>query len=76
MENGFDLKILSKFKNIVPNIICYGGISSINLAKKILKINNVSAVSIGNFLNLSEHHYQNFKKKLKLHNLRNPYYGK
>ena len=76
IRNGFDLKILSKFKNIVPNLICYGGISSINLAKKILKINNVSAVSIGNFLNFSEHYYQNFKKQLKLHNIRNPYYGK
>lgn len=76
IRNGFDLKILDKFKNIVPSLICYGGISSINLAKKILKINNVRAVCIGNFLNFSEHYYQNFKKQLKLHNLRNPYYGK
>ena len=76
VRNGFDIKILNKFKNLVPNLICYGGISSINLAKKILKKNNVSAISIGNFLNFSEHYYQNFKKKLKLNNLRNPYYEK
>lgn len=76
VRNGFDIKILNKFKNLAPNLICYGGISSINLAKKILKKNNVSAISIGNFLNFSEHYYQNFKKKLKLNNLRNPYYEK
>lgn len=76
IKNGFNIKILKNFKNIKPNLICYGGISSINLAKKILKLNFVNAISIGNFLNFSENNYQDFKSKLKLDCLRNPYYDR
>ena len=56
-------------------LITFGGIYSTDKINKILKINNVDAVAIGNSLNYLELNIQNIKKKCKKY-LRNPVYEK
>lgn len=73
--DNFDTNIIKYFPNKNVPLITFGGIYSTDKINKILKINNVDAVAIGNSLNYSELSIQNIKKKCKKY-LRNPVYEK
>ena len=63
VENGFQEKLLDHFKNN-SNLIVFGGISSNNQVKKLMKKDSVVGVAIGNFLNYREHSVNLFKSNL------------
>ena len=73
--NGFNLGLLKFFKKFEIDLICFGGIKSSELIKKISKNKNVNAIAIGNSLNYLENAVQNLKKKLQKDYFRKPYFS-
>lgn len=64
--NGFKYNIIQKLKKFTKSfpIIVYGGISHKKQLNDISSHSNVSAITIGNFLNYSELSYKNYFKGL------------
>ena len=62
-QNMFDTKILKLFKTN-SNLIIYGGISTRNVKKNLIKDNRIKAIAYGNLLNYAEHNIQKIKKDL------------
>ena len=65
-DKSFDLKILqsSLVKKIEIPLLLFGGISTPQIAKHILKKGNVAGVSIGNYLSYKENSIQTFKNQI------------
>ena len=74
VPGSFNFNLLSMFSELNNKLILFGGLSSVNLLKKALLDDRVSAVAIGNFLNYREHTIQEFKEQLALPILRSPLY--
>lgn len=69
-KNSFDFDIINFFPIEDVPLILFGGLSSSELLNKGLSSNRVSAVSVGNFLNYSEHAIQTLKLNLSLKPIR------
>ena len=67
--NSFDESIIKNIPFTVPQIV-FGGISEYTQVNKLLSYDNVTAVSIGNFLNYREHTIQKIKQSLSEQHLR------
>ena len=72
----FNINIINLLKNINLPLICFGGISSSNKIKKIIKKKNINAIAIGNSLNYKEISIQLLKKDLISKKFRKPIFGK
>lgn len=70
IRNSFDTNLIKLFPKTSSNFIVFGGISELNQIKRIIKIEKVSAVAIGNFLNYKEHSIQTIKEGIKYKKLR------
>lgn len=75
-DNGFDLSIADKLKDISIPLIYFGGLNAPKKIKKLKRIKNTTGIALGNFLNYFEHAYQD---KLNMNEnifSRAPYYEK
>lgn len=75
-KKSFEIEILNKIlkKKIMKSLILFGGISSPNQIKKMVKNKKVAAIAVGNFLSYQEHAYQKILYELKNNNFKKPYY--
>lgn len=72
--DSFDYNLVKYFKDYNVPIIAFGGISEAYQITKLLSNLNISAVSIGNFLNYKEHAIQKLKEAVYVSSLRNSTY--
>jgi len=71
-ENGFNLDLIRHFPIRNIPLIGFGGLNNIVKIKKALKMSQVVAIGIGNFLNYKEHSLQHYKNILANFKLRLP----
>ncbi len=72
--DSFNEGILNVISDSNVPIIVFGGISRPEMMRRLLLKENVSAVSIGNFLNYTEHSFQTYKDQLSDMPIRPPVY--
>ena len=70
MRNGFEMDLLQRFPVAGIPLIAFGGLSEPAQIKRVLKMPQVAAVGVGNFLNYTEHSVQRYKDSLRLNILR------
>ena len=75
IKNGFNFSLLEHFHSSGIQLICFGGVSNLKQIKKFLKIENISAIGIGNFLNFSELANREMAIKRNLKKFRQVSYG-
>lgn len=74
MRNGFDLDLLRRFPVAGVPLIAFGGLSETAQIEEALRMPQVVAVGVGNFLNYTEHSVQHYKERLISAVLRRPEY--
>lgn len=73
---NFDMKLTYAFKNIKNSqFILFGGLNNPTKLNKLFKMENISAIAIGNSLNYREHEYQSIKNKISFSHMRPKYYN-
>lgn len=72
--DNFNIKMIDFFKKFDLDLICFGGIKTPKIVKRIIKNKKVSAIAIGNSLNYKEHSVQLLKEQLKNFHFRTPSY--
>ena len=70
----FDLNMLKKINFKFPKIIAFGGLGSPTIGKKVIKLDNVVGLAIGNPFSYEEHALQDYRKQLKSKYLRDSYF--
>jgi cyclase len=75
IKNGFNLELLNYFQKSNIQLICFGGISNSKQIRYLSKIQNISAIAIGNFLNFSELANREIGIKRNIKKLRHVSYG-
>lgn len=73
-KHGFEHRLVELLPFINIPLIAFGGISDSSQMAELLKMNNVSAVAVGNFLSYREHSIQKLKEDLAALPLRFPHY--
>lgn len=63
-RNGFDLDLLRHFPVAGVPLIAFGGLSEVNQINEVLRMPQLAAVAVGNFLHYSEHSVQRYKERL------------
>ena len=69
---GFDLNLIKQFPYSKIPLIAFGGLNDTMTLTTLLKMPQIKAVGLGNFLNYKEHCIQTFKGLLNDSNLRPP----
>ena len=72
--NGFDTRLLKINELKKTKIIAFGGLADTSIGEKVISMNNVSAVAVGNSFAYREHAIQSYNKKIKSKNLRAAYF--
>lgn len=74
MRNSFELDLLRRFPVPSVPLIAFGGLSEVDQIEEALRMPQVVAVGVGNFLNYREHSVQHYKERLASPVLRRPEY--
>jgi len=73
-RNGFELDLLRRFPVTGVPLIAFGGLSETAQIDEALRMPQLVAVGVGNFLNYAEHSVQRYKERLSTGVLRRPEY--